>query len=105
MATFEAMNVDVIDKAFQQMINEKGIEAKLGVERNYVYQLRNKVKNNIGITTDTKLDLLKKSGWKESSARYTREDLIDAIRFTLKQGAKAKEFGAEYLAEKWEAGK
>jgi hypothetical protein len=99
------MNLPVIDKAFYEMIHQKGIEEKLGVERNYVYQLRNKLKNDIGISMDTKLELLKKSGWKEDAARYTDQDLVKLVNFTLATSAKAKEFGAEYIVEKWRGSK
>lgn len=99
------MNSEVIDKAFQEMISEKGIETKLGVDRNYVYQLRNKIKNGVGITLDTKIELLRKSGWKENEARFTRAQMIDAVKFALKTSTKAKEFGPEYIVEKWQSSK
>jgi hypothetical protein len=99
------MNLPVIDKAFYEMIHQKGIEEKLGVERNYVYQLRNKLKNDIGISMDTKLELLKKSGWKEDAAKYTDKDLVSLVNFTLTTSTKAKEFGAEYIVEKWRSKK
>jgi hypothetical protein len=99
------MNLPAIDKAFSEMIHEKGIDEKLGVDRNYVYQLRNKLKKDIGISLETKMDLLKRSGWKESDAKFTREDLIDLTKFIIRSSAKAKEFGPEYLVEKWIAAK
>jgi hypothetical protein len=102
------MNIAAIDKAFAEMIAERGIHKKLGIESNYVTQLRYKLKHpeaTNGISLDTKLELLRKSGWKESSAKFSREELVDAVRFTLRQGEKAKEWGPEYIVEKWEAKK
>ena len=99
------MNIPMIDKAFYDLIHAKGVEETLGLERNYVYQLRSKLKNNIGISMDTKLELLKKSGWKEDTAKYTEKDLVSLANFVLKTSAKAKEFGAEYIVEKWRSKK
>jgi hypothetical protein len=97
------MNLEAVDQSFAEMIHKKGIATALGIDMNYVYQLRSKLKNNVGISLDTKLELLRKSGWKEDDARYTQKDLVSLAKFVLSTSAKAREFGAEYIVEKWKA--
>lgn len=102
------MNTVSIDKAFKDLISKRGVHKDLGIEAGYVQQLRyrmNHPEEGKGISLETKIEILKKSGWRESGAKFTREDVVDAVRFTLKQGAKAKEWGPEYCVEKWEAEK
>jgi hypothetical protein len=104
------MDKAAIDKAFEEMISQKGIEVKLDVDRNYVYQLRRRVKDeqdpaiasDRSIKLETKIDLLRKSGWREDDAKYTRSDLVSLVNFTLKTSQKARDFGAPYIVDKWE---
>lgn len=97
------MNLEAVDKSFAEMLYKKGIATALGIEPNYLYVLRSKLKNNIGISLETKLDLLRKSGWKEDAARYTDKDLVSLAKFVISTSAKAREFGPEYIVEKWKA--
>lgn len=97
------MNIEVVNTAFAGMIRKKAVHEKLGITANAVYQLRSQLKNGLNISIDKKLELLKKSGWKEEEVAYSRADLVRLVKFTLKSSAKAREFGAEYLVEKWEA--
>lgn len=99
------MNISMIDKAFYDLIHEKGIDKKLGIESNYVYQLRNKLKNDIGISMDVKLELLQKGGWKGNEAQFTRKDLVSLLNFYKSTSQSARDKGPEYVIEKWLASK
>jgi len=97
------MNTDVVEKAFSEMINERGVHRKLRVEDNYVQQLRYKLKNGIGVSMDTKLKLLQKSGWRQDDKTYNRKDLVSLLNFYKRTSQAAKDQGPEYVIEKWEA--
>lgn len=99
------MNSEVINTTFAEMIMRRGIEKQLGIPANRVYQYRSQLKNGPEISLDKKLQMLRKSGWKEADLQYSRADLVSLVKFVLKTSAKAKEFGPEYIVEKWEAKK
>jgi hypothetical protein len=95
------MNIDNIDEAFAQLLSKKAVHKEMKVTANYVAQLRLRLRNDIPISTELKLKLLQKSGWRQSDHSYTRKDLLAAIKFTLKASAAAKAHGPEYLVEKF----
>lgn len=99
------MNVKSIDKAFKELIEQRGIYKKLGVSSGLIRTYRYNLVNAISISTDTKLDLLKKSGWREDDQQYTRKDLISLLNFYKKTSETARNAGPEYVIEKWEAKK
>ncbi|MGN6476311.1 MAG: hypothetical protein ACTHKV_03725 [Flavipsychrobacter sp.] len=99
------MNLKAVDDAFVKMINTKGIDEKLGIDRNYLYQLRSRIKNGESLTLDKKLEMLKKSGWKEDDATYTRADLVSLLKFNARTSQAARDQGPEYVIEKWEKSK
>lgn len=93
------MNIDSIDKAFEKLISQRGIYKKLDISQNNSTQLRWKLKNGIGISTDLKLELLQKSGWRQDDKTFTQKDLVNVVKHALKKGAAAKSLGAEYIVE------
>ena len=98
------MNTDEIDKAFKELINERGVHNRLGIDSNKVRQLRTRVNNNTydsPVSLDTKIALLQKSGWRQSQANYTHADLVAAVKYAIKKSAMAKEMGAEYITEQF----
>lgn len=100
------VNTKKVDAAFEALISKKGVEKTLEIDRNYLYQLRSKIKNGVEVSEATKLALLLKSGWQPHTAggdAFSRLELVSFAKFVLKAGAKAKELGPEYLVEKWEA--
>lgn len=99
------MDTEAIEKAFEEMISQRGIHHTLGVEDNYVRQLRFKLKNGIGISTDVKLSLLQKSGWRQDNKAYSKEDLIAFVKFYNRTSQAARDNGVEYVFEKWEKSK
>jgi hypothetical protein len=96
------MNTDLLDTAFAALIKKRGVHNALGVEDNYVQQLRYKLKNGLAIRTDTKLRLLQKSGWRQDDRIYNRKDLIGFINFYNRTSQAARELGPEYVIQKWE---
>ena len=95
------MNTDAIDRAFIEMLSEKGIHHKLGIKATYLAMLRYKIKNGIGISTDTKISMLQKNGWRQDQKIFTRVDLVSAVKFALKQSDSVKGKGPEYIIEKY----
>ena len=94
-----------IDKAFTELINKREIHLKLDVTSDVVRRLRYQVKNNINISTDTKLKHLQKSGWRQTDKIYNRADLVGLLNFYKKTSQAARDHGPEYVIEKWEAKK
>ncbi|RYD84403.1 MAG: hypothetical protein EOP84_05590 [Verrucomicrobiaceae bacterium] len=96
------MNQEVIDREFAKLVAQRGIHHKLvGVTSEQIRQHRSKLKKGIPISTDLKLELLRKSGWKEDAAQFTRGDLVAFAKFYARTSAAAREQGAEYVVEKW----
>ena len=91
-----------IDKAFTELINKREIHTTLGISSQYVRTLRFKLKNNIGISADTKLKLLQKSGWKQDDKTFNRAALVSLLNFYKKTSQAARDHGHEYVIEKWE---
>lgn len=99
------MNTEGIDRAFKKLINTDGIHKKLKVTAGYIRQMRYRT-NTAGVNTspvkvETKIKLLQRTGWRQDDVQYTQADLVAAVGFALRQGAAAKEHGAEYLVEKF----
>lgn len=90
-----------INQAFAKMIATYRCHVKLGITANHVRLLRYQVKRGITISLDKKHRLLKRWGWKPDAAKYTDQDIIDIIKFTIKTGTQAKQLGAGYILEKW----
>jgi hypothetical protein len=95
------MDTAEIDKKFSELIAKRGVHNLLGIKSSYVTTLRYKMANDIGVSLETKISLLQKSGWRQGDNNFTRMDLINAVKFALRQGAAAKEHGAEYIVEKY----
>jgi hypothetical protein len=96
------MNKDLIDQAFEKMINERGIFKKLGVSSGVVRTYRYSLKNDIPISTDTKLKLLQKTGWTQDDRVYNRADLVALLNFYKNTSMAARDEGPEYVIGKWE---
>jgi hypothetical protein len=99
------MNADSINEHFIKMIATRGIHNTIGVSSGHVRLLRYKLANNIGISTDLKLQLLQKSGWRQDDKVFTQKDLVAAVSFAIRSSASAKAHGAEYIVEKFLAKK
>jgi hypothetical protein len=95
------MNLEQINKIFAEVINRPGIYHQLNIPKNNVAQYRWKLKRGIHITVDKKLSVLQRAGYNMQAFEWTDKDLVDAIRFALRQGDAARQMGAEYLFEKW----
>lgn len=96
------MNTDAIDKAFRDLVSKRNVHLKLGETSRTIINHRYKLKHGIPISLDTKLQLLQKSGWRQSEAKYTRADLVSLLKFYDKASAAAKAHGHAYIIEKWE---
>lgn len=95
------MNIEILEKAFSELINIRGIHHKLQVKNNYVHQLRFKLKKGIHVSLDVKLRLLQKSGWRQDDKIYNRKDLVSIINFWKRSGKAARAMGTEYVIDKW----
>lgn len=95
-------NTGAINKAFYALIYQRGIYKQLRISSGQVRTIRYNISRGLPVSTDLKLKLLQRSGWRQDGFIYTRKDLINLANSILKAGAMAKEFGAEYLVEKWE---
>lgn len=96
-------NTGAIDKAFKELIHTRTIYKKLRMSPGHVRTIRYNLKHGLPVSTDLKLKLLQRSGWRQDDFIYNRKDLVSLAQSILKAGTMAKEFGAEYLVEKWEA--
>jgi len=91
-----------IDRAFAQMINERGVHNKVEKSSEAVRQYRTQLKNGIPISMNLKLDLLQRTGWKSKDFDYTASDLLSLVKFALSTSDSAENFGPAYIIEKWE---
>lgn len=93
--------IEVIDQAFCQMISRSGIHRILGLHRTHVKTLRRQMRLGQGVSLEKKLKLLKATGWDPGSHQWTDQDMMDLVRFCIKQSEAAKAFGPAYILEKW----
>jgi hypothetical protein len=91
-----------IEKAFADLIHTRGIHTTLHISSGQVRTLRFNLKNNINISTDAKLKMLQKSGWRQDDKMYNRADLVSLLNFYKKTSQAARDHGPEYVIEKWE---
>lgn len=96
-----SMSTDAIHKVFAEKIRQTGIHRQMGISQAYVMTMRYKVRIGIPIKLETKLRLLQRAGWSQDELRYTRHDLVAAVRAALNAGSTGKQLGAEYLVEKF----
>jgi hypothetical protein len=96
------MSNTALDRAFLAMIMEHRIHQKLDITTNHVKQLRHQLRTGKPISTEKKARLLRKTGWLPEDHPYTRQDVLEAVKFAINQGGTAKTFGPAYIVEKWE---
>jgi hypothetical protein len=95
------MHTQTIHDAFLELIEKPRVHHMLKITGNHAGYMRWRVRHNLGITLDTKIKYLQRAGFRLDQFRYTDADILDAIKFTLRSGAQAKEFGAAYIFDKW----
>jgi hypothetical protein len=95
------MNTQEIDKAFEKMINERGVHRRLGISSANVRGMRNKISNGIAVSTGTKLKLLQKAGIRQEDRTFTRKDLVFILKFYINTSAAARDLGPEYVVDKY----
>ncbi|RYZ61454.1 MAG: hypothetical protein EOO14_05000 [Chitinophagaceae bacterium] len=95
------MNATVIDTAFNDYLFKPGMYKSMRITRAHQHVLRNQLRNKKFISLDKKLLLLQRAGWRSDGYQYTHTDLVEAVRFALRQSEAAKSMGAEYLVEKF----
>lgn len=96
------MKKNCIDEAFKKMIIQRGIHAKLGVKSGLVRTYRYNLSKGINVSSDKKLSLLIKSGWRADDLQFSRRDLVSLLNFWKRTSQQARELGPEYVIEKWE---
>lgn len=99
------MNTDLLEKAFATMITKRSVHVDIGIDSNYVQQLRYKLRRGINIRMDTKLRLLQRGGWRQDDKIYSRKDLVNLLNFWKTTSQAARELGPEYVIDKWKAGR
>jgi hypothetical protein len=97
------MDTAAIDKAFIELIEKRGVYKELGVPPGNIRTWRYNIANNIPISTDTKLQLLQKSGWTPGKPKFTRADMISFVKFYTRASEAKKKMGFEFMLEQWEA--
>lgn len=95
------MNADSIHADFAKLISRRAIHRQLGISSGAIRMQRRRLATGGNISLDTKLKLLQRSGWRQEELAYTQKDLVAAVRFSLNSGKDAREFGPEYLVEKY----
>lgn len=95
------ISTEIIEKAFEEMIFQEKIFRKLDISCDAVTQVRHKVKTGKHITLDYKIKLLQRAGYRFDYPEYTRKEMAELVKFVLNTSEKAREFGAEYLIDKW----
>jgi hypothetical protein len=82
------MDIEQINKDFADLVNERGIHKKLGIESYHVRTYRQNIKNGQPISLDLKLKLLQKAERlnQEEEKEYTRADLVNLIKWYNAEG-------------------
>ena len=90
-----------IDELFERVIMTPGIHHRLAVNAPAVRSMRYKIRRGLHISYDHKVRTIQKSGTWTDHARWTDQDLVDLVTFTIHTSGQAREFGAAYVIEKW----
>lgn len=96
------MDTAAIDKAFAELINKRAIYKELGVSAGTIRTWRYNLANDIAISTDTKLQMLQKSGWTPGKQKFTRTDMISFVKFYNRSSEAKRKLGYEFMLEEWE---
>jgi hypothetical protein len=95
------MYTDAINEAFTRLIHKEGIYHQLGVRQQVITQLRWRNKHHNTVSLKTKIKYLQLAGIHLGHFQYTDKDMISFLRFWLKTSEQARQFGPEYVFEKW----
>lgn len=89
-ALYLCMDMAEINTAFEELINRRGIHHELGISSVQVRNYRQYLKNGQNISLDLKVSLLQKAGMavNEDPARYSREDLVNLVKFIYTETVK-----------------
>lgn len=98
-----SLDMTAINTAFSKLIHERGVHERLNLSSEQVRYMRQRLKNKSlsPISTDMKIKLLQKSGWRQDGRSYSQKDLVAAVKYALRKSKEAKEFGAEYIVEQF----
>lgn len=95
------MNYEGIDYDFAILLSQRGVHRRLGVKNNNFRQMRFRFRHGIPISTDYKIMLLQRSGWRHDDKQFTRQDMVAAVTLALNSNSHARQLGAEYIVEKY----
>ena len=95
------MDIATINKEFAKLINQRGIHNKLGITSDQVRNYRRYLKEGINVSTDLKVELLRKSGWRPEATKFTQLDLVALLKYNGRVSQSARDKGPEYVVEKW----
>jgi hypothetical protein len=96
------INISAIDKAFQQVLYQRGIHKLVGRSLNSVLRLRYRHRHYGNVSYNTKLFYIRKAGIPMDGYEYTLADLVSLLQFNERTSGMAREFGAAYVIEKWQ---
>jgi hypothetical protein len=97
------MNLEAIDSAFHNILNKKKAGLTIGISSQKVARLRYSLRRGVRISTDYKIRMLQRAGWRQDDIQFSQRDMVEAVKFALRSGRSAQEMGAEYLVEKFKA--
>lgn len=99
------MYIPAIHEAFCEMIQQPLIQRRMRISGHHARYMRWRIRHGKKISLEIKLKYLQRAGWRLDQFKYTHDDLIDLVRFVIKTGDRARQFGPSYIVEKWEKAK
>jgi len=95
------MHTETINHHFEKILNKRGVHQVVGKTSNAVRQLRYRKKQGENITLTTQLHFLQKSGVRLEQFQWTDKDMIALLKFYANTSEMARQFGPEYVLEKF----
>lgn len=101
------MNTEVIDKLFNQVINERAVHLRLkhcssAAIRNLRYRQKGKL---CPVSHKKKIQVLQLAGVKLEHYEYTQKDMVNFLKFYNNTSQAARDLGIEYVLQKWSLGR
>lgn len=95
------INTDKTRQLFEAVISKRGIHHKIGKKGNAVRQIRHRHKTGKPISLETQLLFLQKAGVTVAHLEWSDKDMVALLRFYNSTSEMARQFGVEYVFEKF----
>lgn len=97
------LDPEFIRAEFIKLLQQRGSGKRMRISPRYKAQLAWKIRHGRNVPIDTQVRMLQRAGIRFEQKEYTHADLVSLAKFVIRTSQVARDFGAEYVIEKWKA--